>query len=97
SSAFTRGMLSSALWKKAAPTPTPNELPRIARRTGASVGLETFGEITVDNVRIGPRAARSKRLGLAEAQIARSGRRPTRHPRLPPARRRTPFALALLP
>ena len=41
-------MHTSALWKKAALTPTPNELPRIAQRTGAGVGLGTFGELAIE-------------------------------------------------
>src|ERR1700720_4313156 len=41
-------MLTNALWKKAALTSTPNDLPRVAQRSGAGIRLRAFGEFAIE-------------------------------------------------
>src|SRR5580704_3328346 len=41
-------MLTNALWKKAALTSTPNDLPRVAQRSSAGIRLRAFGEFAIE-------------------------------------------------
>ena len=71
--ASTRGRLTSALWKKAALTSTPNDLPRVAQCSGPGISLRASGEFAIECEQSPLRREEQLSAGRGEHQVGGIG------------------------